>query len=150
MAAVGSAVWFGMQALSARDEANTCAKAARAHVDDPANNPTDCPKPTYDGHVSDSESAALMSDISWVVGAAGLGTAVLFYILAASEAPEVSEPAPAAEPTDEAGDEEEGGDEAEEGGEEDAEEEPAADEKEEEPEASLMLVPTGLVLTVTF
>ena len=160
LAAVGSAVYFGMQALDARDEANTCAKTARAYVDDPAANPTDCPKPTYDGHVSDSESAALMSDISWVVGGAGLVTAVLFYVLAASETGAVDDPVPGGptgEETEEAeeggGDEEaeEGGDDKEEEGGDDKEEEGGDDKEEEgEPEANLMFAPTGLVFTVTF
>jgi len=142
LAAVGSAVYFGSQALGARDDANTCAKA-----------PDTCARTKYDGHVSDSESAALYADVSWIVGAAGLTTAVVFYILAAGEAAAVPEYEPAdggSEGTDEEGDEGEDDGEDDDGEGEDAVDPPEDEEGDDGAEANLMLAPGGFVLRVTF
>jgi hypothetical protein len=79
LAALGSGVTFGLQALSAQEEANKCAK----HADSVSGG--DCPKPTYEGHVDDSRSAALLADVSWVVAGAGGVAAAVFYLMADSE-----------------------------------------------------------------
>ena len=128
LAAVGAAVYFGMDALSARDDANTCTKT-----------PDTCGETVYDGHVSDSEGAALLADVSWIVGAAGLTTAVVFYVLAASETSGAAEDEPGAAPEGE-GDDEGGAD------------EPGADGDGDEggADASLQVAPGGFVLRVTF
>ena len=78
LAAIGSGVTFGLQALSAQDEANKCAK-------DPAPTGGTCPKATYDGHFDDKEKAALLADVSWVVAGAGGVAAAVFYLMAEGE-----------------------------------------------------------------
>lgn len=70
--AIGSAVLFGTEALSARDAANACAESAGEGA-------AVCPRPEYDAYVADSERAALVADVSWILAAAGGAAAVVAY-----------------------------------------------------------------------
>jgi len=118
LTAIGFGVTFGLQALTAQDEANKCAK-------DPKSQGGACPEETYNGHVDDSEGAALYADVSWIVAGAGGVSAAVFYLMAESE----NSSAPAIPPPyDEVGEEEkEGDDEA--SGDEASGDEAAADDK---------------------
>ena len=75
LAAIGGGVVFGMQALSAQDEANACAKNAQASGGD-------CPEAKYDEHVADSESSALLGDIAWASALALFSTWAVLWITA--------------------------------------------------------------------
>jgi len=72
VASLGSALLFGTKALDARDAANECAQAAGEA----------CPRRQYDVHVNESEDAALVADISWIVAVgAGVASLVTFFML---------------------------------------------------------------------
>ena len=143
--AAGGATYFWMDRVSEQDAANDCVKKA----------PT-CTSKTWQDHKDAGQSADTMQLASWGVAGAAAATAATFYVLAMMEEP-APVPAPGPALPNEVGEDEEGGGDDEagddaDGGEgegDDSGDDDSGDDA-EEPETSLLWVPGGAVLRITF